>query len=412
MSSNGNTNLARRVTLLTGGFDRPYAYGLTMALARYGVAVEVIGSNGLDGPEMRSTPGVDFYLYQTMPGPDWPLWRKLASVAAYYVRLARHLAVSPARIVHVLWNNKLVHFDRTVMMAALRLAGKWSVLTAHNVNTKKRDGKDSWWNRFTLRCQYSLTDCIFVHSEKAAQELQHDFGVPPQRTRVIPFGINNSLPPKGLDSPTARRTLRLREEDKVILFFGGIRPYKGLHFLIDAFEILTANAPSSFRLIVAGEVKKEATEYWKRLSERIARSPAASRISLRPEFIPDAETECYFMAADVFALPYTFVYQSGVLFLGYNYGLPVVATRVGTLEDEVIAGETGYVCEPESAESLATTLRKYFASDLYRELPRRRQHIRSYALEAYSWDRVAQQTVAVYADLMKRQGTPGRPASR
>lgn len=403
MSNNGTTDLSRHVTLLTGGFDRPYAYGLSMALAKHGIAVDVIGSDGLDGPEMRSTPGVNFHLFQSMPRPGWPLWRKLASVAAYYLRLARHLAVSPTRIVHVLWNNKLVYLDRTVMMAALRLAGKRSVLTAHNVNTKKRDGRDSWLNRLTLRCQYWLADGVFVHTESAARELRAEFGVPAERTHVIPFGINNSLPPKGLHSRTAKQMLGLSEEERVILFYGSIRPYKGLHFLIDAFELVTADDASPFRLIVAGEVKKEETEYWKRLSERIARSPAAKRISLRTEFIPDAETECYFMAADVLALPYTFVYQSGVLFLGYNYGLPVVATRAGSLEDEVIAGETGFVCEPGSAESLAAALREYFASDLYRTLPERRRHIRSYAAETYSWDRVAQRTVAVYSELVKRQ---------
>ena len=104
----------------------------------------------------------------------------------------------------------------------------------------------------------------------------------------------------------------------------------------------------------------------------------------------------YFKAADVLALPYTHVFQSGVLFLGYNFGLPVIVSDVGSLADDVVIGSTGYVCQSRDAAGLAATIRRYFSSDLYRELAARRSLILALAAERYSWTTVSLVTNAVY----------------
>jgi glycosyltransferase involved in cell wall biosynthesis len=89
-----------------------------------------------------------------------------------------------------------------------------------------------------------------------------------------------------------------------------------------------------------------------------------------------------------------------VLFLGYNFGLPVVATDVGSLTEEIVEGRTGYVCRPRDPVDLAGKLCAYFASDLYEDLPRRRRDIESYAVERYSWSGIGQSTAAVYRRLV------------
>ena len=89
---------------------------------------------------------------------------------------------------------------------------------------------------------------------------------------------------------------------------------------------------------------------------------------LRGDYIPDEETELYFKAADVLVLPYRHIYQSGVLFLGYSFGLPVLAADVGPLKDEIVEGKTGFVFRPEDSVGLATTIEQYFASDLFANL--------------------------------------------
>ena len=124
------------------------------------------------------------------------------------------------------------------------------------------------------------------------------------------------------------------------------------------------------------------------------------RVLLRDEFIPDDATELYLKVADVLVLPYRYIYQSGVLFLGHSFGLPVIAADVGCLKDEIVEGQTGFIFRPEDSVDLARTIERYFASDLYADLSRRRSQIRDYARERHSWDVVGQITMSVYANLV------------
>jgi glycosyltransferase involved in cell wall biosynthesis len=109
----------------------------------------------------------------------------------------------------------------------------------------------------------------------------------------------------------------------------------------------------------------------------------------------------YFKAADVLALPYRHIFQSGVLFLGYSFGLPVVAADVGALREDIIEGKTGFVFRPGDPADLAKTIETYFSSELYRGLRNRRQEIRDYAKERHSWNVVGQLTRKVYAELLE-----------
>ena len=104
-------------------------------------------------------------------------------------------------------------------------------------------------------------------------------------------------------------------------------------------------------------------------------------------------------------LPYRHIYQSGVLFLGHSFGLPVLAADVGSLKDDIVEGKTGFVFRPEDPVDLAKAIERYFASDLYANLDSRRQEIRDYATERHSWDVVGQMTMSVYAGL----ASPGLP---
>src|SRR5271168_1944636 len=133
------------------------------------------------------------------------------------------------------------------------------------------------------------------------------------------------------------------------------------------------------------------------MREAIHEDVRKGRILLREDYIPDGETEVYFKAADVLALPYRHIYQSGVLCLGYNYGLPVLAADVGSLKDEIVEGRTGFVFRPEDPVELTKTIERYFASDLFANLSSRRQEIRAFATEHHSWDVAGQLTVNVYA---------------
>jgi D-inositol-3-phosphate glycosyltransferase len=387
------------IGLLTGCQDRPYAFGLAMDLVSKGVRVDVIGGDENDSPELHVTPNLRFLNLRGSQTQRAKLTKKLSSVAAYYARLIRYAARTKPRILHILWNNKFEHLDRTALMLYYRLRGKKIALTAHNVNQAKRDEKDSLLNRVTLKIQYRLTDHIFVHTQKMKAELLQDFGVHDRAVTVLRHPLNNAFPNTNLTPAEAKRRLGLQDDEKTILFFGRIRPYKGVESLLAAFQLLRAS-DSKYRLIIAGEPKKGSEDYLDEIRRTISRDFSPGEIVLKFQFIPDDEMELYLKAADVLVLPYKDIFQSGVLFLAYSFGLPVVATDVGSFREEIVEGKTGFLCKPADSADLANTLETYFASDLYKDLKTQRQEIKDYANTVHSWDAVGDLTRKAYLEML------------
>lgn len=388
-----------RVALLTGGGDKPYVFGLAKELIGKGVSLDLIGSDDLDFEEFRHEPRVNFLNLRGDQRSNASFFEKTKRVLKYYAKLIGYAFAAKPQVFHILWHNKFLFFDRTLLMIYYKLLGKTIVFTAHNVNAGKRDRNDTALNRLALWSQYRLADHVFVHTTRMKDELMKDFRIPGSRVTVIPFGINNAVPVTDLSSGEAKRRLGIPRDKKCILFFGNITPYKGLEYLVAAFQEVLARHGDCCLVIAGRPLNCEA--YWNELRKKIDAESIEGRILLNATYIPDDETEVYFKAADVLVLPYKHVYQSGVLFLGYSFGLPALASDVGSLKEEIIEGETGFAFRPEDSADLARTIEKYFGSALYRELPSRRRMIREYALRQHSWDDVGKMTVGVYADLLQ-----------
>src|SRR6266487_753164 len=208
---------AAHVALLTGGGDKPYALGMAAAMTSVGIRVDFIGSDDLNVPEVVTNPQVNFLNLRGDQRSEASPMAKVRRVLRYYLRLIGYAATAKPKLFHILWNNKFQLFDRTLLMLYYKLLGKRIVLTAHNVNAGKRDSNDSWLNRFSLKCEYTLSDHIFVHTEKMRHELSSEFGISPGKVSVIPFGINNTTPNTDLSAGEAKRRLGLINDDKAIL---------------------------------------------------------------------------------------------------------------------------------------------------------------------------------------------------
>jgi D-inositol-3-phosphate glycosyltransferase len=390
------------VALLTGGQDRSYALGLAMALSSKGMRIDVIGNDRVDSAEFHTTPNLTFRNLGGIRQPEARYLKKLFQVIQSYARLIHYVSTAKPRLFHILWNNKFEYFDRTVLMLCFKLTGKRVVFTAHNINKAKRDSEDSLLNRLTLWCQYHFADRIFVHTEKMKSELIEEFGVKGSAVRVIPFGIYNVLPDTDLTPREAKRKLGVESEERTVLFFGRIAPYKGLEYLLAAFEKVHARNPN-YRLIIAGEPMKGYEQYMAELLRTIDRGPYRDRVIQKLLFISDEETELYFKAADALVLPYKGIFQSGVLFVGFTYGLPAIGADVGSFREDIIDGKTGYVFKPGDSADLANALERYFESDLYKDLERNRREIRDYVTARHSWDEVSEITRRVYEELLKGQ---------
>jgi len=390
------------VALLTGGDDKTYAVALTVALVSKGISVDFIGSNKVDAPELHDTPFVNFLNLRGDQNEKVRLWRKIIRIVRYYGRLVRYAAVAQPPIFHILWNNKFELIDRIALMIYYRLMRKKVVFTVHNVNAAKRDSKDNWLNRSSLRFQYWMADHLFVHTNRMKAELPTDFAVPSSKISVIPFGINNGFPSSAISSSGARKSLGIKPNAKTALFFGQIAPRKGLEYLVSAMARLAASG-GDFRLIIAGKIERGYGSYWQRIHREITGAGLRNKILEKIQFIPDEEVELYFKAADVLILPYTDIYQSGLLFLAYSFGLPVIATDVGSLREYIIEGKTGLVCRPRDADDLAKSMQEYFSSELYSRLEKGRREIQDFANERYSWTKVAEITNGVYQLLLEQR---------
>ena len=389
--------MSNTVAILTGGGDRPYAIGLAKSLADSGLSLDFISSDFLECEELRANSRVRVLNLRGSMDPNAPIFVRIARVLRYYWRLVRYAYSAEPKIFHILWNNKFELVDRTILLWYYRLCGRRIAMTVHNVNVRKRDGKDTALNRATLRMQYHLCDRLFVHTEQMKRELSTEFAVVEGSISVIPFGINNTVPDTGITTRDSRARLGLPTNGKVVLFFGNIARYKGVEVLIDAVKVVEQRLPE-LCVVIAGRPKGD-DSYWGDVNDRIDVLGLGMRVKRCIEYIPDADTEIYFKAADILVLPYRHVFQSGVLFLAYNFGLPVIAANIASISDDVVEGETGYTFEPGSVGDLAAKIETYFSSALYDDLDHARLRIRSYAADRYSWAKVAAITQSAYCTM-------------
>lgn len=182
-----------------------------------------------------------------------------------------------------------------------------------------------------------------------------------------------------LEPVDARRRLNLPQDAVVVLFFGYIRPYKGLDLLIDAFPAMAALDPR-LRLVIAGECYEDEQRY----RELVSRSPVAERIHYFGDYIPNDAVATYFSAADVLVLPYRSATQSGIVQIAYHFERPCIVSDVGGLGEVVIDGATGYVVPAGGGDALVEGMRRYLAGpkDMREAIRRERRK--------YTWDAFAE----------------------
>lgn len=191
----------------------------------------------------------------------------------------------------------------------------------------------------------------------------------------------NPLPSYGFFNRGTYTRERAREElglsRPMVLFFGYVRPYKGLGVLIDAF------ARTRERLDAVLYIVGEFYEGRERYLERIEQLGIGDRVTVIDRYVPNEEVEKYFAACDVVVLPYLSATQSAVVQIAYGFHKPVVVTAVGGLPDVVDDGETGYVVPPNDPEAVAGAIVKFFESGASERMER---GIVS-ASERFSWER-------------------------
>ncbi|HZU69412.1 MAG TPA: glycosyltransferase [Ktedonobacteraceae bacterium] len=221
-----------------------------------------------------------------------------------------------------------------------------------------------------------------VHSEHDRKLLAHAYRLGQRPVSLIGHG-----PYASYTASTTPQPEQISPTDSAsscnLLFFGLIRPYKGLEDLIRAFDALPASEIEGYRLTVVGETWEGCTQP----AALIEQSPYRQRITFVNRYVADDEVAQYFAGADAVILPYRRASSSGALHIAMSCGLPVVVTRVGGLVEAVAEYEGAIVVPPGDAEALRDALRKVA------QLRGRRYR------DPHSWDRTVDGYMALIEEL-------------
>ena len=288
--------------------------------------------------------------------------------------LAEGRRLRPADLVVFAYLTPLQAPPYLAIMAGLRRPARTAVI-CHNVLPHERRPGDVPLTRALL----SRADTVITHSAAQAAQARDLAPAATVRTARIPphlpttrpqtqateragFPAPAPTPPPGPAKPTTPIPTSLPNPPAParLLFFGIVRPYKGLDVLLRAL----AQAPAHVTLTVAGEFWADTTE----MDNLIAELGLADRVTLRPGYVPADEIPALFGAADALVMPYREATASQNALLAFAHGVPVITTTAGALAEPVRDGVDGLTCVPGDTEDLLRVLKEFSDPQVARRL--------------------------------------------
>jgi glycosyltransferase involved in cell wall biosynthesis len=355
-------------------FTRPYDHALCAALGRAGAAVELITSRFPYGP----APAPDGYavrelFYRYARGPAGSPLRRATKLLEHVPDMLRYRkAALEAQVVHFQWLD-------VQWLDGHLLPKRPVILTAHDLLPREpRPGQARAQRRL-----YDAVDAVVAHSEYGRGQLVGALGVPEHKVRVIHHGAFEHLAHQVDEQPLPQELQEV--PGPVALFFGLLRPYKGIEALLEAWRGI-----SEGELWIVG---------WPRMPVEPLRAAAPPGVRFITRFVTDSELPAYFRRADVVVLPYLGTERfdfSGVLATALAFGKPSVLSGVGGFK-EVAATGAAELVPPGDAEALREALSSLLAD------PTRRDSVARAAQRAaegpFSWEEAATRTLALYREL-------------
>jgi glycosyltransferase involved in cell wall biosynthesis len=357
-------------------FTPPYDHALAAALAAHGVDVELVTSHfGYDDPPAPDGYVVRERFYRWAPGAPGSALRRAAKLVQHVPDMVaeRRAASSGADIAHFQW-LAVQPIDGRLLPTAVP-----TVLTAHDVLPREpRPGQRRGQARL-----YRHVDAVVVHSEHGRGRLVSELGVDADKVSVIPHAAFTAL--RTVIGPLPRELAAVDDGRPVALFFGLLRPYKGLDVLLAAWEGI-----EDAQLWVVG---------MPRMDIEALRAAAPADVQFVPRFVSETEAAAVLRRAAVVVLPYREIDQSGVLASALGLGRPLLLTDVGGFGEVAAAGAARLV-PPDDASALHTELERLLGDD--DERARLSAAATTLADGAWSWRAAAAAHVALYESLTAR----------
>ncbi len=291
---------------------------------------------------------------------------------ATWFSAARHVAaLQPDAVLFKYWMPFFAPAFGTIARRVRKRGARVIVVVDNAIPHERRPGDLALGRYF-----FKAVDGCIVMSEAVGRDLRRLGVEAPVRQVVHPvYDLFGEAPPQA----EARATLGLPPAPPVLLFFGFIRRYKGLHVLLEAMPLILDALPEA-RLLVAGEFYEDEAPY-RRL---IAQNGLHERVLLHGEYLPNEAVPRYFAAADVVVQPYVSATQSGVAQVAFHFDKPAIVTDVGGLAEVVPHERAGLVVPPEDPAALAAAVVRFFREEMGARLAEgvRREK------KKYSWNRL------------------------
>lgn len=249
------------------------------------------------------------------------------------------------------------------------------IFVCHNVFPHERFPMDRFLSKITLK----QGNAYIVQSKSDAQDLEAIIPNATYEQTVHP--TYNAFKFENMSMDKARNLLHIDQDERILLFFGFVRDYKGLKFLINALPDIKEKI-SNIKLLIVGDFDGDKEDYLNLIAENMVENS----IEIIDGYIPDKQVEKYFAACNLVVLPYESATQSGIVQIAYGFEKPVVVTNVGGLPDVVDDGKTGYVVDKKNPKKIAEAIQKFFIENVEQEM------INNVKKEDYrfSWERMVE----------------------
>ncbi|WP_424193362.1 glycosyltransferase family 4 protein [Ampullimonas aquatilis] len=265
------------------------------------------------------------------------------------------------------------------------------VITAHDVEAFK----EGLSIKLFVKWAYGLANAVIAHNQISRQELLDKVRLPENLIHVIPHGNHIDYVRHNLTRANACSALGISEKDFVIVFFGQIKEVKGVDLLLKAMPTVLNNSSQKIRLVIAGRVwKDDFTKYQKLIDEL----DLADNISLFIRYISDEELPNFYCAANIMVLPYTRIYQSGVVLMAMTFGKAVLVSNIPGMLEVVTDKKNGLVFETENIESLSEQI--LWSINNIEALDVIAQSGQDLMFTDYSWEKVGQLTTKLYRQIL------------
>ena len=366
-----------------------YTFSLANAIYDQGCEIELVVDDDDSNNSYCKCPIQNLFL---IPRKDIGKIKKAINYVNTYKYLTNAAIAEHVDIIHTQW-FQLSPIDY-YFLKKIKKHGIHIVTTVHDImpfNTK-------FYDKIFFKKLYKLSDRIIVQAETNIKRFDDEFPECSGKVEYIPHGhyLDFSHP---IDQKLAREKLGIPLDKHVFLFFGQIKKVKGVDLLLKAFSKLVLKRKDVY-LVIAGNTWKSDYDYYKKIADEGKLSDQQLKMDIR--FIPDELVDYYYSACDIAVLPYTDVYQSGVVQLAYSYSKPAIVSSLKPFMEVVSDGISGLSFKAGDVDELFNTMDKA-ANMSHEDLLEMAEKGRHHIADKFSWKMIGKETYLLYESVLNKK---------